>query len=108
MDKTSVTYKCCNYCKRFIGDDNSSSIGLCYHPDSFIYSYSSQSFFHPACKHFVPSIHNAYNLESPEYAKDFMHAFICRSSIKQDTYLYKDINFTVELSKRWLKKYKRK
>ena len=105
----SKRYKYCNYCRRFIGDSNSSNTGMCFNPEEFsVFPYSSRAFFHPACKFFIPSIHNAYNLESPEYAEDFMHAFICRTFIKQDAYLYKDTNFTVKLSKRWSKKSKRK
>ena len=93
--------KCCNYCVNFLPSTNSpdSNIcGICHNYDGAPtmlspFSYCKCPFDKVAClKNFKHTIHNHFNLESPEYIKEYRKALDARWSLQSDILKYAACN----------------
>lgn len=85
--------RCCNYCVNFLPLSNSPDsyiCGVCHNYDGAPtalspFSYSKCPFDRVACpRNFKHTIHNHFNLESPEYIKEYRKALKARWCLHSD------------------------
>lgn len=85
-------YDCCNYCKYFQTENENISAGYGVCKNSLLgRGQPSQVFFHSSCiVGCFHTIHNHYNIESPEYIQEYKKALCARYHLRTDIFYYKN------------------
>ena len=93
-------YDCCNYCKYFqpMGENSgvcsNSLLGKLQTSHVFYYSHCIVGCFH--------TIHNHYNVDSPEYIQEYKKALSVRRRLRTDIYYYRNNYYPMSiLDNRW-------
>ncbi len=93
MEQLNPSYDCCNYCKYFKVINGNfeaySTSGICCNPLFPIgKGQSSHVFYYSCIAGCFHTIHNHYNVESPEYIQEYKKTLFVRRRLRTDIFCH--------------------
>ena len=88
MNKSLDRYKFCNYCKHYKHIPGRETSGYCIHNNSGKFGYMVTGYDISGCNDFEMTIHNSFNLEYPEYLKEYADKEHIKHELKWAIYYY--------------------